>query len=1124
MSEGAKRDEQGSVGGREPFFSGQADASTVPYDGTHLGPGSQIGPFRLLGILGEGGYGLVYLAEQERPLRRRVALKVIKPGMDSRQVIARFEAERQALALLDHPHIAHVYDAGTTQAGRPYFAMEHVEGVPITRFCDRERLPIKGRLSLFLQVCSAIQHAHQKGIIHRDLKPSNILVTAKDDRPLVKVIDFGVAKALGQPLTEKTLYTEQGQFIGTPDYMSPEQAEMDPEGIDTRSDVYSLGVVLYELLTGVLPFDPQELRSGGIGHIRTVIREHEPRTPSTRLTGLGEEAKEIAERRQTELRILVRSLQRELEWIPLKAMGKEPDHRYQSVSDLAGDIENYLAGLPLSAGPESRSYRLRKFVRRHRLTVAASLVIALVICMAMAVVLHFYLNAKRVTETQRQTLYYKAVSLADAKYKHQSLTGIHDLLQSAPADLRGWEWDRLQYVLDESLYSIEGHTEVIDGVVRSANGKHIWSCSRDNTIRCWDLATGHELHRINDPCMPMTIAISHSGARVATGYESGHVTVWDAIGCHAIQSWRAHKAEVRTLCFDCSESRLLSTASGDRMRIWDVSSGQQLMEKPCTTSTGGAAVWSPDCSQLATVYKGKAVFYDAHEGVEIRQLQLHESRSCHMIRYTPDGSSIVVCGQQIWVYDVDSGSLKGALAGSQAYVNTMELSPDGGRVVTGDELGFINVWDLSSSSQVATLRGHVQEVLSITFSTDGTKIISSGNEAIKIWHPTIDRKYLDLLGHRQVCSIAFSPDSSRLVSAGGENGTLKVWDLVSGSEVLTLCGHEGRIWSAVFTPDGTQIISGGEDKTLRLWDAHHGDPSTVLEAHEEAINAVAASPDNRWIASASADHTIRLWNRSDGRHVRTLCGHRDEVTCIAFDSDAGYLASGSLDHSIRVWDITTGQAVAQWTHDKLDRPNTLAFSPDGTVLLSGRARADQDLRFPVRGEVTGGRGWRTVAGGKGWNIVWNRDVGGSSLQGWNRDAGGYSPDGKRFVHRGHLDLEIRDSMKGDAALVLTPRCTWYGRAVFSPDGKTLATSGYAGGIGIIETEIPVGGFQIRQSAQTARILVDELYAELKSYAAVIGRIQSDPELDVSARGFALQISRSRLSAETYYATDGTDRR
>jgi serine/threonine protein kinase len=344
--------------------------------------GTWIGRYKLVSVLGEGGMGIVYLAEQERPIRRQVALKIVKPGMDTREVIARFEAERQALALLDHPSIAHVYSAGTTEAGRPYFAMEFVSGVPITEHCDRHKLTIEERLGLFLQVCDAIQHAHQKGIIHRDIKPSNILVFLRDDQAVVKIIDFGIAKALTQPLTERTLYTEQGRFVGTPEYMSPEQAEMTAQGVDTRTDVYSLGVVLYELLAGVLPFDPDTLREGGAEHIRRVIREEDPKTPSTRLRSVsGETSTKLAQQRRTDVRALGRRLHGDLDWITLKAMAKEPHRRYATAHALAEDIQRHLHHEPVTARSPTTMYRLRKFVRRNRAQVIAGACLVVITCM-----------------------------------------------------------------------------------------------------------------------------------------------------------------------------------------------------------------------------------------------------------------------------------------------------------------------------------------------------------------------------------------------------------------------------------------------------------------------------------------------------------------------------------------------------------------------------------------------------------------------------------------------------------------------------------------------------------------------------------------------------------------------
>jgi serine/threonine protein kinase len=357
--------------------------------------GDRIGSYRLIRSLGEGGMGIVYLAEQVEPMRRQVALKIIKPGMDSKRVIARFEAERQALALLEHPNIAHVYEAGATEVGRPYFVMEYVKGLPITDYCDHHKLTIEDRLNLFRQVCLAVHHAHQKGIIHRDIKPSNILISVQDGQAVPKIIDFGVAKAITQPLTERTLATEDSQLLGTPEYMSPEQADMANEDIDTRSDIYSLGVLLYVLLTGILPFDSDTLRKGGIDHIRQVIRERDPKTPSTRLTKLGDEAVAIAQNRRIEIQTLARHLRKELEWIPLKAMRKERSERYRSASELADEIENYLKGDQLIAAPLSTMYRFKKFIRWNKALVGGIFAVVVVSLIGAAVSLIFALGQTR---------------------------------------------------------------------------------------------------------------------------------------------------------------------------------------------------------------------------------------------------------------------------------------------------------------------------------------------------------------------------------------------------------------------------------------------------------------------------------------------------------------------------------------------------------------------------------------------------------------------------------------------------------------------------------------------------------------------------------------------------------
>src|SRR5688572_20813908 len=432
-------------------------------------PGDKIGRYKLLQQLGEGGYGVVYMAEQEEPVRRRVALKVIKLGMDTKSVIARFEAERQALALMDHPNIAKVLDAGATDAGRPFFVMELVRGVKITDYCDQNNLTTEQRLELFTQVCHAIQHAHQKGIIHRDIKPSNILVTLHDGVPVPKVIDFGIAKATSdQRLTDKTVFTAFEQFIGTPAYMSPEQAEMSGLDIDTRSDIYSLGVLLYELLTGRTPLDPEELLRSGMNEMRRKIREDEPPRPSTRLSTMqAADLTTIAKNRQADAPRLIHLVHGDLDWIVMKCLEKDRTRRYETANDLATDLRRHLQSEPVTARPPTQLYRFRKLVRRNKLAVSAaaavSVALILGLCVATWALMRERAARARAEEAERLARVEVIKSEKVTRFLRDMFHGVGPAIRRYDQGRSDEDTARLQRVLAEAcrrVPELEGHPTV----------------------------------------------------------------------------------------------------------------------------------------------------------------------------------------------------------------------------------------------------------------------------------------------------------------------------------------------------------------------------------------------------------------------------------------------------------------------------------------------------------------------------------------------------------------------------------------------------------------------------------------------------------------------------------------
>ncbi|HKB42379.1 MAG TPA: serine/threonine-protein kinase, partial [Gemmataceae bacterium] len=668
------------------------------------GSGTVIGPYKLVERIGEGGMGEVWMAQQTEPVRRMVALKLIKLGMDSRAVLARFEAERQALALMDHPNIAKVFDAGATPpsppwqggaanasppwqggargGGRPYFVMELVKGVPITKFCDERQLTPRQRLELFVPVCQAIQHAHQKGIIHRDIKPSNVLVALYDDKQVPKVIDFGVAKATGEQLTEKTLHTGLGAVVGTPEYMSPEQAGLSQLDVDTRSDIYSLGVLLYELLAGSPPFSRKELERAGMLEMLRVIREEEPSRPSTKLS-TAEGLPTLAANRGTEPAKLTRLVRGELDWIVMKALEKDRNRRYETANGFAMDVQRYLADEPVQACPPSAWYRFRKLARRNRralVTVSALTMAALVGVGALAVstVLVWKANQELkesvdreriAVDRERREAYFQRITVAHRELSIDNLAAALRALEDCPEDLRGWEWHYLMRLCKVNPLVIQ-HKSEANGVAFRHDGKQLASAGGDGAVRIWNSRTG-------------TLLLEIPGAH-------------DKAACG--------------VAFHPDGRHLASTGADGLVKVWELATGREAFRAPCDAlRTFGAAYTvafrPPDGQHLAAGSKPTVTLWDWENRQPLHTFGGHEHHTM-AVAFSPDGRRLATGGafgegHNIW--DAETGRLLRTLPAQQHPVTAVAFSPDGHRLALASMGRNVALLNSTTGEHVQTL-------------------------------------------------------------------------------------------------------------------------------------------------------------------------------------------------------------------------------------------------------------------------------------------------------------------------------------------------------------------------------------------------------------------------------------
>jgi len=1025
---------------------------------------------------------VVYVAEQEEPVRRKVALKVIKAGMDTRAVVARFEAERQALALMDHPNIAKVLEAGATETGRPYFVMELVRGLRITDYCDRNHLPTRERLDLFIQVCRAVQHAHQKGIIHRDLKPSNILVTVNDGVAVPKVIDFGIAKATEGRLTDKTVYTELHHFLGTPAYMSPEQAALTSVDIDTRSDIYSLGVLLYELLTGGTPFDQQELLKAGLDAMRQTIRTKEPPRPSTRLSTLGAaDLAGVAQARRSELPKLIHLLRGDLDWIVMKCLEKDRARRYETANGLARDIERHLDNEPVVARPASSVYRLQKLVRRNKLAFAASGAVAATLVLGLGVSTWLFIReskaheralaAERTQSRLREAAqtaqaneaqehrraearaYVADMHLAQEAWEQNNVRGLRELLdETAAYPARGFEWYYWQRQMHLERMTLRGHVGEVDSVAFSPDGQRIATCSWDRTVKVWDAASGKELltlkgHKSNIN----SVAFSPDGRRIVTGSNDPTAKVWDAASGTNLLTLKGHTNDVGPVAFSPDGQRIVTGSMDRTARVWDAGSGRELLILNGHSNTVNSASFSADGKWIVTASDDDtAKVWDAASGHELRTLRT--GSPVNWAAFSPDGRRIVAGLEDgtAKVWDAASDNPLLTLRAHSTDIFSVAFSPDGQRIVTGSGDKTAKVWDAASGQELRTLRGHTARVTSVAFSPDGQRIVTASfDQTAKVWDAAIGKEPLTLKGHTNwIKTVRFSPDGKRIATSSSD-GSAKVWEVASGKVLLTLERHRGTINGLAFSPDGRRIVVGSRDGTVEGCQAADGKELFTFEAHGTNVSSAAFSPDGRRFVTASNDRTAKVWDAASGTNLLTLKGHRDMILSVDWSPDGRRIATASYDGTAKVWDAASGVDLLTLTgHSTV--VYVAVFSPDGRRIATGGMDATAKV----------------------WDAASGKEL--LTFKGHSAEVSGvaFSPDGQRIVtSSADGTAKLWDAADGKELLTLKGHSVWVNSVAFSPDGRRIVTGGgdYTAKVWEAATAQQVDAWQREEQAAIERL-------------------------------------------------------
>ena len=942
-------------------------------------PGTQIGPYKLIEQIGEGGFGFVFVAEQREPMRRTVALKVLKPGMDTRQVITRFEAERQALAMMDHPNIAKVLDAGTTESGLPFFVMELVRGVPITQFCDQRRLTPRQRLELFVPVCQAIQHAHQKGVIHRDIKPSNVLVALYDERAVPKVIDFGVAKATGRPLTDKTLITNFGALVGTAEYMSPEQASFNNQDIDTRSDVYSLGVLLYELLTGVTPVDRAHLQQGALLEILRIVREVETPRPSVRLSTI-DALPSIAANRGMEPAKLSEFMKGELDWVLLKSLEKDRTRRYETANAFARDIERYLADELVEARPPSTAYRLRKLARQHRATLTT--VTAVALCLIIGALVSFR-QAIRASQAERVAVdFAHAAQRAEADANEKRAEADQERLevehQRRDAQAQRDEAERQRATAQAEKSAAQQNlvtSQFLLGKIANSGGDTAGALtwylrayhdaapddprrvSARNLIGAWGGSLKQTL--VHDAGVHK-VAISSDGLKLVAGYYGCQAQIWDLATGMPQGAPLPHAGDVVSAQLS-ADGRFALIGDWEGAKVWDVATGQlryPMLEHKVREDTVVGPVLSPDGRSIVTRSPFTGIrLWDAETG-QPRGESLPLGKFVGQMLFAPDSKRVVALGAGVaQVWDVETAQPVG-----EPFTDATDLAfhPAGHVVAISRNDGKIVLHDLASGKQVAEL-AHDKPLQSVDFDVEGKNLVARDGENAYLWLNVLnDDRTRRVLPHgRNLFTVAFSSADGWVLTASPQ--LLRVWK--PGAEAphwersvpqILSRWRSDRVKSAGFSPDGKSLLTMTENDTAEALSVATGQ----MLVRESNVGRATFAADGKSLIVGSRDGWVRVRSvdATGGRRLpkavpREICS--GSMAALSPDGQLMFVVGDKRSQICRTdtWELV-GKPLEGLYHDYKDAVSGAAFSPDNSLLVTSMSFRGPTITSASTGQIS----------------------------------------------------------------------------------------------------------------------------------------------------------------------------